>query len=72
MTQETLFLEDIARLIGKTPKTVRYDMCRHPERIPPSFRMPGSRKPIWLRSTVEAFLRAQAHKHGALEDGEAA
>ena len=64
--EETLFIEQVAALIGKAPGSIKYDMRVHPERVPRWFKLPGARKPLWLKSTVEAFLRANAAACGAL------
>ena len=65
MSKTTLTLAEVAAIIGKTPATLRYDMCRHPERVPAHFKLPGSRTPLWLVATVEQFLAAQARRYGA-------
>lgn len=65
MEREILTEEQLGSLIGKTAGTIRYDLCRHPERLPPSFVLPGSRKRLFLRSTVMLFLEQQAAKFGA-------
>jgi hypothetical protein len=63
-------LDEVARMMIKTPATVRYDMCRHPERVPPHFKLPGnSRKPLWHPETVRQFILESAAKHGALPKG---
>ena len=66
MEKETMVANEVASLFGKTPKTLRYDMSRHPERLPKWFKLPGSRKPLWLRETVLEFLRSHAEQHKAL------
>lgn len=65
METETLTVEELGRVVGKTAGTIRYDLCRHPERLPPSFVLPGSRTRLFLRSTVVLFLEQQAAKFGA-------
>jgi len=37
-------VEDIAALVHKTPRTVREDLRRRPETLPPVLRIPGSLK----------------------------
>jgi hypothetical protein len=66
MNDPVLSIEELARLLGKTPKTVRYDLCRHPERLPMSFTVPGTRKRLFLSSAVQHFFYKHAAAQGAL------
>ena len=63
---KTLNIEELAAKIGKSPRTVRTDMVRRPEAIPRWFKLPGARRPLWLESTVDAFLLEQAGRADAL------
>ena len=66
MEERTMTIVEVAKLLGKTVGTVRYDMCRRPGRLPKWFKAPGgSRKPLWLSSTVFQFLIENAEKFGA-------
>ena len=56
---EVMFAPDIARLFGLSVATVRADVSRRPETLPPPFRPPGTRKVRWLRSEVLAWMRDQ-------------
>ena len=66
MEELMLTVEQLALRIHKTPGTIRYDLSRHPERLPPAFRLPGSRKPLWHPKTVRQFLLDCAARHNAL------
>lgn len=63
---EILDIEQLAQLIRKSPKTISSDMARSPERIPPSFKLPGSKKPLWFRETVNAFVEKCAVESHAM------
>lgn len=63
---QTLDLEQVAHKLRRKPSTLRYDICRHPERAPKFFKLPKSRKPLWLKSTVDEFIRRQAAAWDAL------
>jgi len=63
---EVLDVRELGLIIKKTAGTILTDLCRNPERIPKPFKLPGSRRPIWLRSAVDQFLLEQARKHDAL------
>ena len=67
MNDPVLSVDELARLLGKTPKTIRYDLCRHPERLPASFRVPGTRKRLFLTSSVLLFFQKHAASQGAVE-----
>ena len=51
------------RFLSKTEDTVWADLARAPDRLPPPIRIPGTRKALWLESTVVAWL--QAHQVSA-------
>jgi hypothetical protein len=64
---EVLDVRELGLIIKKTAGTILSDLVRNPERIPKPFKLPGSRRPLWLRSVVDRFLIEQAIQHGALE-----
>ena len=47
-----------ARFLYKTEGTVWADLARAPERLPTPINIPGTRKTLWLESTVVAWLQA--------------
>lgn len=57
MEKLTLTLDELAETLGKAPNTIYQDLHRKPDRVPPPLRVPGTRKLLWLRSDVEAWLR---------------
>lgn len=61
-----LQIGELAALLGKKVSSVRTDMVRRRESLPPWFKLPGSRKPLWLESTVQDFVLRQAQREGAL------
>ena len=65
---EVLDIDQLAQLIRKSRKTIASDMTRNPERIPPWFKLPGSKKPLWFRETVSAFLQNCAAAADAMPD----
>jgi hypothetical protein len=62
----TLTIEQLAEVLKKSPRTIRSDMVRSPNSIPPWFKCAGAKKPLWLQSTVTRFLEEQARRDGAL------
>jgi hypothetical protein len=63
---EVLDISQLAQMIRKTRKSIASDMTRNPERIPPWFKLPGSKKPLWFRETVDAFVRKCAERADAM------
>ena len=57
---------ELAVFLGKSVKTIHADMVRRPESLPKWFKLPGAKKPLWLRETVEDFLLEQARRADAL------
>jgi len=51
-----LGVEDLATILRRSPKTVRSDVTRRPETLPPRVRVPGGRKVLWRAQDVETWL----------------
>jgi hypothetical protein len=60
MSQQPKLLDvnDLAKLLHKTKRTVEVDVTRRPQSLPPRLRMPGSRKVLWLEADVHKWLEA--------------
>ena len=56
----------LAAILHKSEATVRSDVHRAPERLPPRVVMPNTHKLLWLRSSVEAWL-VQHQEVGAIQ-----
>jgi len=56
MKQEIYRINDLSRIINRTPKAIRIAMCRGEEgkSIPPSIKLGGRR--VWLRASVEKWI----------------
>lgn len=46
----------LAPLVGRAESTLRVDVSRRPESLPPRLVIPGSNKVLWLESDVLAWL----------------
>lgn len=57
-TLKTLTVEDLSELIGRKASTIRTDVSRRPESLPPRLRIPGSSKVLWLETDVRAWLES--------------
>ena len=64
-TLDLLDPKQLGAILHKSEATVRSDVHRAPERLPPRIVMPNSHKLLWLRSTVEAWLLQHQEPVGA-------
>jgi len=69
MKPKILTIDQLAALLGKQRSSICTDITRNPAALPPYFKLPGSRRPLWLEMTVDAWLVAQARKANALPPG---
>ena len=51
-----LKIDDLAKILCKSPVTIRVDVSRRPETLPPRLVMPGSNRVIWAESDVNEWL----------------
>ena len=51
-----LDLSALSRLLGRSPETVRRDLRRNPNAVPPRVRVPGTRLLRWREADVQAWL----------------
>jgi hypothetical protein len=49
-------IEDLSRLLRKTPGSILADRTRAPWRLPPDSTPPGSKQPLWLLQDVLDWL----------------
>lgn len=68
LAMQILDINEVGVIIRKAPTTISSEMVRHPERLPKWFKLPGSKKPLWYASTVEAFIWKSANACGALPE----
>ncbi len=53
-----LDLEMLGRLLGRSPQTIRRDLRRNPNAVPPRIQLPGCRLLRWREADVAAWLEA--------------
>ncbi len=63
MELKTLGVEDIAKLLHRTVRTVRADATRRPETMPPRLEIEGTRRLLWLESDVLEWLKNRCTVH---------
>jgi len=59
---KTIGIEELSVILRKAESTIKVDLRRRPEHIPPPIRIPGSRKPLWFESDVEDWLKKHRQK----------
>lgn len=55
-SQQLLTLEDLARMLGRSPDTIKKDMRRNPEAVPPRLQLPHTRLLRWRATDVDTWL----------------
>lgn len=55
-TTETMTIQDLAKMLHRAPSTVATEVTKAPHKLPPRLRLPGSRRVLFLKSDVEAWL----------------
>jgi predicted DNA-binding transcriptional regulator AlpA len=55
-SKQLLTLEDLASLLGRSPDTIKKDMRRNPEAVPPRLLLPHTRLLRWRLCDVDAWL----------------
>lgn len=49
--------EDLAPLLNRAVSTIKTDVRRRPETLPPRFKIPGSNRVMWLESDVLEWIQ---------------
>lgn len=55
-TAKLLNVDDLARIIHKSPSSVRSDASRNPDVLPPICRLPGNKRLLWRSEDVFAWV----------------
>ncbi len=53
---KTLTPEDLAPLLGRAVSTIKTDVRRRPNTLPPRLRIPGSNRVLWLEEDVVKWI----------------
>lgn len=61
-----LNLDELASVLGRSPSTIRRDLRRNPDAVPPRLLLPGTRLLRWRQSDVERWLNLLRDADGAL------
>ena len=57
-----LDIQELAELLGRSTETIRKDVRRRPDAVPPRLVIPGTRLLRWRASDVEAWLEAHVER----------
>ena len=52
-TLPLLTLNELADILGRSPETIRKDIRRNPDAVPPRLKLPGTRLLRWRASDVD-------------------
>ena len=66
-----LDLQSLARLLGRSPQTIRRDLRRNPDAVPPRMQLPGTRLLRWREVDVAVWLNGYAPAAARLPEGDA-
>lgn len=58
-----LDLGELAQVLGRSPETIKKDLRRNPEAVPPRLRLPHTRLLRWRATDVDAWLASHVMKH---------
>lgn len=51
-----LAVEDLSRIIHKSPASIRSDASRNPSALPPICRLPGNKRLLWRLEDVQIWI----------------
>jgi predicted DNA-binding transcriptional regulator AlpA len=64
-----LDLQALAHVLGRSPSTIRRDMRRNPDAVPPRMQLPGTRLLRWREADVVAWLDLHVGCSSAARNG---
>ena len=53
---QLLTLDELAVILGRSPETIRKDIRRNPDAVPPRLQLPGTRLLRWRAVDVQAWM----------------
>lgn len=59
---QLLTLDELAAILERSPETIRKDIRRNPDAVPPRLQLPGTRLLRWRASDVDAWLARHAEQ----------
>ena len=62
--QKLLDLDELAQMLRRSPETIKKDLKRNPEAVPPRLMLPHTRLLRWRASDVDAWLEQHVQTAG--------
>ena len=59
---QLLTLDELAAILERSPETIRKDIRRNPDAVPPRLQLSGTRLLRWRASDVDAWLAVNVQK----------
>jgi predicted DNA-binding transcriptional regulator AlpA len=59
---QTITIKQLAVILNRSPATIATEASKTPEKLPPRLILPGSRRVLWLKEDVEAWLKAHRNR----------
>ncbi len=59
MSIKTIGVDELAKLLHRSPETIRSDARRRPNTLPPMLRIPKTRRLLWLEEDVIVWMKAK-------------
>lgn len=66
-----LDLQALAQFLGRSPHTIRRDLRRNPDAVPPRVQLPGTRLLRWREAEVNAWLDSHVSESTHAQTGAA-
>jgi predicted DNA-binding transcriptional regulator AlpA len=62
---QTLTINDLAQILNRSPATIATEVTKHPNKLPPRLKLPGSRRVLWLQEDVEHWINEHRQQGNA-------
>lgn len=59
---QLLTLDELGAILQRSPETIRKDIRRNPDAVPPRLQLPGTRLLRWRASDVDVWLALNVQK----------
>jgi predicted DNA-binding transcriptional regulator AlpA len=63
-------IDGLARLLNRNAATIRRDLRRNPDAVPPRLQLPGTRLLRWREADIAAWLNALGSSQAGRSEGQ--
>lgn len=60
-SETVLSVEQLAKIVHKSPASIRSDASRNPDSLPPICRLPGNKRLLWRLVDVQNWIAQYVH-----------